>query len=170
MNSDFKELLQYLNENQVKYLIIGGFAVIKYTEPRYTKDIDIWVEASEKNAKLLFKALDKFGAPLDNLTADDLAHPGTLFIMGVPPNRVDIITRLKGLRFSSAWKKRVISKVRNLELCFISKEDLIKAKQLAGRPQDLIDLRNLTTEPDLEVKSVAKNRRVVFDRRKKTKK
>ncbi len=96
MYQDYLDLLQCLNDNKVKYLVIGGYAVIQYAEPRYTKDIDIWVEASTANAKKVLKALSKFGAPISNLTEEELSTPGLVYIFGVAPVRVDILNRVKG--------------------------------------------------------------------------
>ncbi len=90
MNSDFEELLSLFNANDVKYLVVGGYAVMLYTEPRYTKDLDIWIEPSEDNAARVFRALSKFGAPLSGLTPSDFAHEGCFYQVGIPPVRVDI--------------------------------------------------------------------------------
>ena len=85
MNSDFKDLLSCLNEKKVKYLVVGGYAVTYYAEPRYTKDLDLWVEASPQNSRRLVRALSDFGAPTDSLAPLDFATPGVLFIFGIPP-------------------------------------------------------------------------------------
>jgi hypothetical protein len=87
MNSDFKDLLKLFNGAKVRYLVIGGHAVMKYTEPRYTKDLDLWIEATPKNARAVFRALRDFGAPLANLTEGDFAREGTFYQMGRPPAR-----------------------------------------------------------------------------------
>ena len=143
MNSDFKDLLSSLNRHKVKYLIIGGYAVMRYTEPRYTKDLDIWLEADITNSKKVYKVLEEFGAPVDNLKNTDFSKPGILFVMGVAPVRVDVITRVKGAQFKTAWKNREISTLYDIKVPFISKKDLIKTKKAAGRPQDLLDLEKL---------------------------
>ncbi|MCC7430740.1 hypothetical protein IT568_07865, partial [bacterium] len=90
-SQEFKELLNLLKKYQVKYLIVGGYAVMKYTEPRYTKDLDLFILASEENAKAIFNALKEFGAPLLNLTENDFAQEGYFYQMGRPPFRVDIL-------------------------------------------------------------------------------
>jgi ribosomal 50S subunit-associated protein YjgA (DUF615 family) len=143
MNSDFKDLLRCLNEYKVKYLVIGGYAVSFHTEPRYTKDLDIWIEASKVNAKKTIKALEDFGAPVSNLNEADFEKAGTLYVFGIAPNRVDILNRVKGTSFANAWKNRTVSKIGKLEINFISKEDLKKQKKAAGRLQDLVDLEKL---------------------------
>ncbi len=144
MNSDFKELLSVLADNQVKYLIVGGYAVAEHAEPRYTKDIDIWVEASPENATRVFQALREFGAPLRGMTEDDFAHEGYFYQMGIPPARVDILMSISGVKFESAWNNRVEREYGGVKALFISKSDLITAKLAAGRPQDLLDAQVLS--------------------------
>jgi len=144
MYQDYLELLQYLNDNKVKYLIIGGYAVIQYAEPRYTKDLDIWVECSETNAKKLLKALKKFNAPIDNLSVQELAKPGLIYIFGVPPLRIDILNKVKGSRFKTAWAQRKVFQIEDVKAKFVSKQSLVKIKRATGRPQDLADLEKLT--------------------------
>ncbi len=85
MNSDFKDLLRVFNEHKVRYLVVGGYAVIKYTEPRYTKDLDVWIQATLKNARAVFAALREFGAPLTNITSADFAKEGSVYQIGRPP-------------------------------------------------------------------------------------
>jgi hypothetical protein len=105
MNSDFSDLLQAFNEESVEYLVVGGYAVIKYTEPRYTKDIDIWVNASLENAERVMRALVKFGAPLSGLTADDFCDPENFYQIGVAPTRVDIIMGIDGRELTIAGRE-----------------------------------------------------------------
>ena len=143
MNSDFKDLLRLFNAKEVKYLVIGGYAVIKYAQPRYTGDLDIWIEASQENSKLVFDALTHFGAPVKTLSPSDFATPGFFFQMGIPPSRIDILMSVSGLEFSDAWPRRVSSSVGEDTFYFICKEDLVLIKQAAGRPKDLADLEAL---------------------------
>lgn len=143
MYPDYLELLRLLNDCRVRYLVIGGYAVIQYTEPRYTKDLDIWIEASTTNAKRVLKALTAFGAPIDNLTVDELAKPGLIYVFGVPPLRVDMLNRARGASFASAWKTRKKVDVGGVKANFVSKPVLIKLKRQAGRHQDLADLQRL---------------------------
>jgi len=139
MNSDFNELLKAFNHYQVKYLVIGGHAVMKYTEPRYTKDLDIWVKADDENAEAVFDALKAYGAPLAGMTKDDFAHEGHFYQIGIAPVRIDILMSIKGVSFDQAWGNRVESDIGGAQAFFISKSDLIKSKRAAGRPQDVID-------------------------------
>lgn len=142
-NSDFKELLNLLNEAQVRYLVVGGYAVIEYTEPRYTKDFDIWVSVDRENAERVFAALKEFGAPLAEITVDDFTNPDLVYHMGRPPARIDVLMGLKGLDFEASWKDRVISTYGDKSTQFLSLQDLIINKRLVGRPQDLADVEAL---------------------------
>lgn len=143
MNSDFSEILSIFNVNQVKYLIIGGHAVSEYAEPRYTKDLDIWIEASAENSTLVFKALKEFGAPLSGLSSADFAEKGNFYQMGRPPVRIDILMSIDGVAFEDAWTNRNLVNLFGETANLISMEDLIAGKRSAGRPQDLIDVDNL---------------------------
>lgn len=143
MNSDFRDLLSALNDEKVKYLIVGGYAVIKHTEPRYTKDLDLWVSPESENAEKVFAALQKFGAPLADITVEDFTNQTIVYQMGRSPSRVDILMSLKGLDFESCWNRRVDAMVGNIATQFLAAEDLIVNKRLAGRPQDLIDVESL---------------------------
>jgi hypothetical protein len=143
MNSDFRDLLKLFNAHRVRYLVVGGYAVMKYTEPRYTKDLDVWVEATPKNAKAVFKALRKFEAPLANLHESDFATEGFCYQMGRPPARVDILMSIQGVRFADAWSSRVASDFDGVTGHVISRKDLIANKRALGRPQDLVDVNSL---------------------------
>ncbi|OPX33268.1 hypothetical protein B1H10_06250 [candidate division KSB1 bacterium 4484_188] len=143
INSDLIDLLRLLNENQVKYLIVGAYAVIYYAEPRYTKDLDIWVEPSKKNAQKLWKALAEFGAPLENVTIADFQNPEIVFQIGVEPNRIDILMGIEGLTFKTAWKRRLKIQFDSVKVSILSIDDLITSKKMAGRLQDKLDLKYL---------------------------
>ena len=143
LNSDFKELLNLLNEAQAKDLVVGGYAVIEYTEPRYTKDLDIWVSPERNNAERVYTALKQFGAPLANITIEDFTNPNLVYYLGRPPVRVDILMGLTGLEFERSWSNRVEGNYGEIQTQFISIEDLIITKSKAGRPQDIIDVENL---------------------------
>jgi len=139
MNSDFKDLLRLFCAKGVKFLVVGGYAVMNYTEPRYTKDLDILVGCDAGNARAVIEALREFGAPLKDLTESDLTTPGIFYQIGVAPNRVDIITSIAGVQFGEAFVRRSIVKIDGIDVPFISADDLIHAKLAAGRPQDLVD-------------------------------
>ncbi len=140
---DFKELLSLFGKYKVRYLVVGGYAVMKYTEPRFTKDLDLWVSTDRKNARAAFAALKEFGAPLKDLSPDDFAQEGYVYQMGRPPFRADIMMSILGVEFDDAWKRREKVRLEGLVITFISKADLIKAKEACGRPQDLLDAERL---------------------------
>jgi predicted nucleotidyltransferase len=148
VNSDFSDLLRIFNDNRVRYLVIGGYAVIQYAEPRFTKDLDVWISTDAENADAVYKSLHEFGAPLTGLTVKDFAEEGFFFQMGVPPIRVDVLMGIPGATFDECWKRKVESDFDGLKVCFISKEDLIVAKRASARPQDLIDADLLSKSVD----------------------
>lgn len=143
MNSDFKDLLQILYACDVRYLVAGGYAVIHHSQPRYTKDIDIWLDPTPENSRKLMRAFAIFGIPMHGVTQDDFASPGTQFNLGVAPCEIDFLTTIPGLDFSSAWEHKVDSFENDFPIHYLGKSDLIVAKQTAGRPQDLADLDEL---------------------------
>ena len=136
---EFSELLNIFNEHEVRYLVVGGFAVMVYSEPRYTKDLDVWIEASAENAVRVVAALREFGAPLDGLTEKDFSESG-FYQMGRPPSRIDIMMSIDGVGFESAWENRHAAQFRGVLVSFIGKQDLILNKESAGRLQDLADI------------------------------
>jgi hypothetical protein len=143
MSSGFEELLKVFNDNAGKYLLVGGHAVMLYTEPRYTKDLDIWIEASDENAQRVFRSLSKFGAPLAGLSAADCAHQGFFYQIGLPPARVDILMSVDGLTFDEAWPNRREADLGNQRAWFIGRTDLIRNKRASGRHIDLHDAQLL---------------------------
>lgn len=146
---DFSELLSLFRKHSVRYLIVGGYAVMRYTEPRFTKDLDLLVAVDEGNPEAVYKALKEFGAPLAGLAASDFAAEGYFYQMGRPPLRVDVLMSVAGVNFSEAWERKETLEVGGVEMHFISKPDLIRAKEAAGRPQDLLDLENLRKSEEL---------------------
>lgn len=148
----YKELLQLLNEFEVRYLIVGGYAVMKYTEPRYTKDLDVWVERSTVNSHRIFDALKKFGAPLESnqVTPGTFTRSDITYQIGRAPVRVDILTRITGVEFSHAWENRVSGTVFGISVHFISLDDLIANKQAAARSSDLEQLKRLPRKAKTE--------------------
>src|ERR1700674_2798647 len=106
INPDFRDLFSELSAAEARYLLVGAYAVMLYTAPRFTKDLDLWIEASPENARRIHAALSRFGAPMSDLSLDDLASPGTVFQIGVEPNRIDVLTSVEGLRFEDAWQRR----------------------------------------------------------------
>lgn len=142
MYPDFKELLSVLNAHNVKYLVVGAYAVSVHAQPRATKDLDILIKPDVENAKAVYSALAEFGAPLENLTAADFAERGPFFHMGRAPLAIDILTEIPGIDFDTAWSDRIVDLIDpgGLKANFISREDLITTKLASGRPQDLADV------------------------------
>jgi hypothetical protein len=140
---DYEDLLRIFNTGKVKYLLIGAFAVSYYAQPRYTKDMDIWIEPTAENAGKVYKCLSDFGAPLNKISINDLAVKGTIFQIGVEPVRIDILTDIAGLTFKKAWPNRKKSKFGKTNTYFIGLKDLISANRAAHRLQDKVDLENL---------------------------
>ena len=144
MDKDFKELLSIFNAHSVRYLIIGGYAYARYTEPRTTKDLDLFVQPDPVNAVAVYKALTEFGAPLKGVTVDDFVHPGTVFQIGVAPLRVDILCHIDGPDFNQAWETSEQALIDDeVPARYISSDKLIANKLAAGRPQDLLDVEKL---------------------------
>lgn len=143
VNPDFRDLFAALNAAGARYLLVGGYAVAFHAEPRFTKDLDVWTDADPTNADRVYQALRAFGAPLADLTADDLARPGTVFQMGVPPNRIDVVTAVDGVEFAAAWTERATTTYGDATVLVIGKRHLIENKRASGRPQDLLDLEIL---------------------------
>ncbi|MEZ4301209.1 MAG: DUF6036 family nucleotidyltransferase [Polyangiaceae bacterium] len=143
MNPDFRDLFAALSARAAEFLVVGGHAVMLYTQPRYTKDLDVWVRPTLENAERVHRALSDFGAPLTNVTVEDFATPGTIFQIGIAPNRVDVLTTLEGLDFEHAWQARTSSTYGGVPIGVLAAEDLITNKQAVARPQDLIDVAAL---------------------------
>jgi hypothetical protein len=129
-------------------LIVGAYAVMKYTEPPYTKDLDVWVEATPDNAKRVFEALAAFGAPMNAVTVEDFANSDLVFQIGIEPHRIDVMMQIKGLEFPEAWSRRFESEFEDVKINLVSKQDLLTSKVAAGRPQDLIDADRLRQSGD----------------------
>ncbi len=142
-NPDFSDLLKILNEFNVRYLLVGGYAVMYFTEPRFTKDFDIWVEPTKENARKVWDALAKYGAPLEQVRLADFYNKELIYQIGIAPNRIDVMMDVPGLEFQSAWSNRVIGRYADTTLNILNIDELIIAKQTSGREQDLLDLKNL---------------------------
>ena len=141
----YRELILLLNAHEVEYLVVGGYAVMKYSEPRFTKDLDLWVSSSELNAAKLYHALAEFGAPLDQdgITAETFHHDDIVYQIGVAPVRIDILTRATGVEFVHAWENRVKGNIFGLPVNFISVDDLMANKEATGRSSDLEQLKQI---------------------------
>ena len=143
MNSDFKELLQVFADHEVRYLVVGGYAAIHYSQPRYTKDLDLWIEPTMENARRIASAFLVFGLPMEGFTIEDMADTGFQFFVGCQPCAFDFLTSIKGLDFQSAWENRVLSDQEGVPVWYVSKADLITAKRAVAREQDLKDIEEI---------------------------
>lgn len=143
LEPDFSEMLSILSARHVEYLVVGGYALAAHGHPRATGDLDIWVSRSPDNARQVMAALVEFGAPLFDLTTDDLMMPGVVFQIGVAPVRIDILTELTDVDFADAWLHRVGTQIGQDSVQVIGREHLIKNKLAVGRPQDIADVAAL---------------------------
>jgi len=146
MNQDFKDLLAEFNAQKVEYLIVGAHALAAHGHVRATEDLDIWVRPDPANAKRVIAALRAFGAPLHDLTEQDLSTPGLIFQVGVEPIRIDVLTVIDGVQFDEAWSERIGSKFAGEPVAVISQAHLIKNKLASARAQDLADVEKLRSK------------------------
>lgn len=140
MNPDFVDLLRAFVAADVRFLIVGAYALALHGRPRATGDLDLWVDATPDNAARVMRALAAFGAPLDRIAADDFAREGVTYQIGVPPGRIDILTELTGLAFAEAWADRVRRPFGDVDVDFIGRASFIRNKRATGRPKDLVDI------------------------------
>ena len=143
MNRDFVDLLRAFAAADVRFLVVGAYALAHHGRPRATGDLDVWVDATEANAARIMRALAEFGAPLQDVGEEDFARPGIVFQIGVPPGRIDIVTELTGLSFDDAWVSRESGRFGELTVDFIGREAFIRNKRATGRAKDLGDLEGL---------------------------
>jgi len=148
LNEDYKDMLQTLLDNEVKFLIVGAYALAAYGYPRATGDFDIWIEASAENSKKILSSLTSFGAPTSGLTGKTFMEKGIVFQIGIAPRRIDLITHIDGVDFSDAYPSRKTIVIEGLNLSFISKENLIQNKKSTGRDKDLVDVKHLEENGD----------------------
>ena len=138
-NPDFRDLLSSLCVAEARFLLGGGYALAFHGHPRATKDLDVWVDPTPDNAPRVLRALAAFGAPIRNLGVDDLTDPRSVFQIGVPPRRVDIVTSIEGVRFEDAWSSRATLRLDDLDVPVISLEAMLANKEATGRLQDQAD-------------------------------
>ena len=143
LNEDYKEMLQCLAAEQVKYLLVGAYALAAHGYPRATMDIDVWVMPSPENAEAVLRALRRFGAPLHGLTIADLQKDDTIFQIGIAPRRIDLITGASGLQFEEAFAHSEEVDIEGLRVRIPSVKDLIRNKRASGRTKDLADAEAL---------------------------
>lgn len=143
LSQDFKEFIESLNKNNVRYLIVGGYAVAIHGYPRYTKDLDLWIDATPNNADKLLIAIDEFGLGSIDLKREDFLVEDFIIQLGYPPNRIDLLTSLPGVSFEKSFGQRVEIEIDGVTANFIDLENLKKNKLASNRAQDLADLENL---------------------------
>ena len=144
MNSDWIELLACLNAAKARYLVVGAHAVMLHSGPRFTADFDVWVEPSAENARRVWQALSEFGAPLEHVSPDDFSNPEMVYQIGDEPGRIDVIMGIDGVAFPEAWRHRMKTKFKGVTAAILSRQDLIRNKRAMGRPQDLLDLSQIS--------------------------
>ncbi len=150
VSRDFEDLFECLNSRGVRALVVGAHAVAFHAKPRYTKDVDILVEPSVENAESLLGALNDFGFGSLDLSVEDFSREGKIIQLGFEPNRVDLITSISGVSFDEAWRGRVAGRYGRCSVFYLGLVELKRAKEAAGRPQDLADLdwlRQVDEEP-----------------------
>jgi len=150
LNEDYKDMLQALHDEKVRFLLVGAYAMAAHGYPRATMDIDIWVMPAPENAEAVLRALRRFGAPLQNITREDLQTDGTVFQIGVAPRRIDIITTASGLDFEEAFRRSMAVDIEEIEVRIPSLADLIRNKRASGRTKDLADVEALEEIRDSE--------------------
>ena len=148
INQDFSDLFAELNAAGARYLLVGGYAIAVHAEPRFTKDLDIWIDPGGDNPARVHEALDRFGAPVQQFALADLQRPAMVIQLGVAPNRIDLVTSIDGVAFDDAWPSRTQTTYGDHIVPVIGLTHLIENKRASGRPQDLADVDLLTKHRD----------------------
>jgi hypothetical protein len=143
MHQDFLDLLRAFVDAEVRFLIVGAYALGVHGRPRATGDLDVWVDTTPENAAKVITALQRYGAPTEGVTADDFSRPGIVFQMGLPPLRIDVLTELTGVRFAEAWPSRTRANFGPIGVDVIGREAFIRNKRATGRAKDLGDVEAL---------------------------
>ncbi|MBL8142182.1 MAG: hypothetical protein JNM38_13785 [Acidobacteria bacterium] len=143
MNEDFLDLLRAFNDHDVRFVVVGAYALAVWGRPRATGDLDVWIEASAENAPRVIAALAAFGAPLTDVAEADFARPGIVFQMGLPPVRIDVLTQLSGVEFADVWPRRILVQFGSVSVGVIGRDDFIRNKRATGRLKDLGDIESL---------------------------
>jgi hypothetical protein len=143
MNQDFVDLLRSFIARDVRFLVVGAYALAVHGTPRATGDLDVWVDATPENAPRVLRALAEFGAPMQGLTEGDFARPGIVYQMGLAPGRIDVLTELTGLTFAEAWPDRVEQPLADMRVPVIGREAFVRNKKATGRAKDLVDVEDL---------------------------
>jgi len=148
ISSDYEDLFNTLNAHRIKYLVAGAHAVMFYSEPRFTKDLDVWIPAALNDPRRVYGALKSYGVPLKGIAARDFQDPTMILQIGVAPVRIDILVGMSGVPVQEAWKHRRRSRYGKAAINILGLKELIQTKQAAGRPQDKLDLAKLRKRRD----------------------
>jgi hypothetical protein len=146
LDKDFNEFVELFLEHNVRFLIVGGYALAAHGLPRATGDLDAWVWINPENAQNIMRALNAFGFQNLSLTESDFSKEDSIIQLGYPPFRIDILTSIDGVAFDQAWEKKIVVELNGMNVPFIGRDDLITNKKAAGRPQDIADVSRLTSE------------------------
>ena len=146
LDKDFNEFVELFLEHNVRFLIVGGYALAAHGLPRATGDLDAWVWRNPENAQNIMRALNAFGFQNLSLTESDFSKEDSIIQLGYPPFRIDILTSIDGVAFDQAWEKKIVVELNGMNVPFIGRDDLITNKKAAGRPQDIADVSRLTSE------------------------
>ncbi len=144
LDPDFNEFLRLFLAHEVRFLVVGGYAVAAHGLPRATGDLDAWIWVDEQNASRVIAALTEFGFGSLGLTTSDFKAPDSVVQLGDPPHRIDIMTNVDGVSFDAAWERRFAVEIDGRPIPFIGRDDLIANKRAAGRPQDVADATRLS--------------------------
>jgi hypothetical protein len=145
LDKDFNEFVELFLEHNVRFLIVGGYALAAHGLPRATGDLDAWVWVNPENAQNIIRALDEFGFHNLSLTEREFSTEDSIVQLGYPPFRIDILTSIDGVEFTHAWENRLTVELNGMRVPFIGRDDLITNKKSAGRPQDIADFSRLTS-------------------------
>ena len=150
MNDDFRDLLLALHDAGARFIVVGAHAMAVHGVPRATGDLDVWIEPTEANVDRAWRALCEFGAPVEALgvTRGDLLRPGTVIQLGLPPRRIDLLTRITGVDFENAWRSRVVQVLEGRSIAYLGRAELVANKRATARAQDLADVVLLEYSPD----------------------
>lgn len=143
MNQDFVDLLRAFIAADVRFLIVGAYALALHGRPRATGDLDVWIDATPDNAVRVMRALAAFGAPLADISVEDFSREGVVYQIGVPPGRIDILTTLTAITFVEAWPGRMRRPFGDIDVDFIGRGDFVRNKRATGRARDLADIEGM---------------------------
>lgn len=143
LNRDYVEMLSALSDAGAEYLVVGAHALAAHGVPRATGDLDLWVRPTPENAQRVWRALETFGAPLHDLTLEDLSRPEVVFQIGIVPRRIDLLTSITGVSFEEAWDNRAFVEIREMEVPVLGRSELVRNKRAVGRARDLADIEEL---------------------------